>query len=177
MTAFELYNFKYALAGETISLDPSPVELRDVDAATAAGNPIFGALLATLGTDSVERVILSLGVRHEGSLLRVSNTRRRSLLLVSDKRETNPKLCNLDALLSLNYDVPTCFYAALTVYPAHALRVTKDAVLCALDHVLQAAGGDRVVVKLSDVSVTPLWITSGMTTPDGHALLRFVIPP
>ena len=49
--------------------------------------------------------------------------------------------------------------------------------LCALDHVLQAAGGDRVVVKLSDVSVTPLWITSGMTTPDGHALLRFVIPP
>ena len=123
------------------------------------------------------RACLSLGVRHEGSLLRVSNTRRRSLLLVSDKRETNPKLCNLDALLSLNYDVPTCFYAALTVYPAHALRVTKDAVLCALDHVLQAAGGDRVVVKLSDVSVTPLWITSGMTTPDGRALLRFIIPP
>ena len=41
----------------------------------------------------------------------------------------------------------------------------------------ECKGGDRVVVKLSDVSVTPLWITSGMTTPDGHALLRFVIPP
>ena len=86
------------------------------------------------------------------------------------------RLRQLDAILSLDDDVPTCFYVALTVYPARALKMATDAVLCALEGDLQA-GGDRLVVKLDDVSVTPLWTTTAMRSADGGVLHRFVIPP